>query len=207
MGDPYTYRAPVAPAASELKEQGSRFLAHLAPCPEPAAAAAHLESLRGRYHDATHHCWAWRCGWGGSLAERSADAGEPRGTAGALILRTLQEAGVSDASLVVVRYFGGVKLGTGGLARAYRESARAALAGAVLEARALLARLSCEMPYGAQGAFRHLAAKAGATLSEGRFGEGWSVVAAVPLDALPAFEARLAELREAWKGAVRWRSK
>lgn len=207
MADPFRYRAPSADHAFEFKEQASRFLAVLAPSGDPAAAAAHLASLRKRHFDATHHCWAYRCGWGEALAERCSDDGEPSGTAGQPILRTLQEAEVSDASLVVVRWFGGVKLGTGGLARAFRAAARGALADASLADRVLTATLVCEVPYGAQGSFRRLAERAGARLGAESFTESWSVEAAVPLGALAEFEARLSELREAWKGAVRWKSK
>ena len=207
MADPHRYRIPSADSAHEFKEQGSRFLALLSPCASPAGAAGHLDSLRRRHHDATHHCWAYRCGWGAGLAERCGDDGEPSGTAGQPILRSLQEGEVSDASLVVVRWFGGVKLGTGGLARAYRASARGAIAGARLEERVLTATLLCDLPYGAQGSFRRLAKKTGAQLGTESFAEGWSVEAAVPLGTLPEFEARMAELSESWKGAVRWKSK
>lgn len=207
MADPFAYRVPAAEASFEFKEQGSRFLGLLAPSATPDAAAAHLATLRRRYHDATHHCWAWRCGWAEGLAERCSDDGEPSGTAGQPILRSLQDAVVSDSSLVVVRWFGGVKLGTGGLARAYRAAARGALAEVSLAPRVLTARLACEVPYGAQGSFRRLAERAGASLGPEAFGEGWSVEAAVPRGALAEFEARLAELAEAWKGGVRWKSK
>lgn len=207
MADPFAYRTPSADASFEFKEQGSRFLGLLAPCASPEEAAAHLAAARKRHHDATHHCWGWRCGWAEGLSERCSDDGEPSGTAGQPILRSLQDATVSDASLVVVRWFGGVKLGTGGLARAYRAAARGALAEASLAPRVLTALLTCEMPYGAQGSFRRLAERAGARLGAEGFAEGWSVEASVPRGSLPDFEVRLAELAEAWKGAVRWKSK
>ncbi len=207
MAEPFSYQAPAAEAAFDLKEQGSRFLARLAPCATPDEAACHLVALKRRYHDATHACWAWRCGWGEALRERCSDAGEPSGTAGPPILKALQESVVSDASLVVVRYFGGTKLGTGGLARAYREAARGAVASAKLAIRVLTSTICCQMPYGAQGAFRHFANKSGAKLGDERFGEEWSVEAIVPMGALRDFEAGLIKLKESWKGEVRWRSK
>lgn len=207
MADPYRYRVPATERSFEFKEQASRFRAVLAPCPDPEGATVHLTSLRKRHHDAAHHCWAYRCGWGEGLAERCSDDGEPSGTAGQPILRSLQDAGVSDASLVVVRWFGGVKLGTGGLTRAFRTAARGVLEEAPLAERVLTATLACDIPYGAQGSFRRLAERAGARLGAESFAESWSVEAVVPLDALPEFEGRLVELREAWKGAVRWKSK
>jgi len=207
MADPHRYRTPAGESSFEYKEQASRFLAVLAPCAGPEGAAAHLTTLRKRHHDAAHHCWAYRCGWGEGLAERCSDDGEPSGTAGQPILRSLQEAEVSDASLVVVRWFGGVKLGTGGLTRAFRTTARGALDEASLDERVLTATLACEVPYGAQGSFRRLCERAGGRLGAESFAEAWSVEVAVPLGALAEFEGHLLELREAWKGAVRWKSK
>lgn len=207
MADLYQYQVPGAAGPFEFKEQSSRFLALLSPASTPEEAARHLDGLRKRYHDATHHCWAWRCGWGETLKERCSDDGEPSGTAGQPILRSLQEMEVSDASLVVVRWFGGVKLGTGGLARAYRTAARGVLAPEGLVTRLLTQTLICEMPYNAQGLFRRSVERAGGMLRNETFGESWSVEAEIPLRTLAEFAANLGELRELWRGALRWKSK
>jgi len=170
-------------------------------------ALAFLESLRKRYHDATHHCWAYRLGWAESLACRSSDDGEPSHTAGEPILRSMEERGISDASLVVVRYFGGVKLGTGGLARAYKSAARQVLDGTHLRTVVLTEAWAVTLPYGAEGGLRHAAAQSGVELSEQMFGEAVSLVAKVPMSAAGSFAGRLERLSEQWKGAVRWKSK
>ena len=81
----------------------------------PPAVGEVRKPLRARYPDATHHCWAYRIG----PAYRFGDDGEPGGTAGAPILRAIEGQGVDRVMVVVVRFYGGVKLGTGGLARAY----------------------------------------------------------------------------------------
>lgn len=206
-GDPYTFRAPRSPARAELKEKGSSFLAFLAPAGSEEEALAHLAALRKHYHDATHHCWAYRLGWGEGLRERSSDAGEPSRTAGPPILAALQAARVSDASAVVVRYFGGVKLGTAGLVRAYRDATRAALGSADLEVRTLAAEYRVEMPYAAQGSFRHALRRLDLTLGGESFGDMWGAELRVPLGRVPAFEEALVALREAQKGEVRWKSK
>ena len=83
--------------------------------------------MRKRYHAARHHCWAFRLGAPGSIEETSSDDGEPGGTAGLPILGALQRAGLHDAACIVTRWFGGTKLGTGGLVRAYGEAAQLAV--------------------------------------------------------------------------------
>ena len=207
MPDPFSYLTPAGAVSSEWKEQGSRFIAHLSPASDADEAMAVLLSLRRRYHDATHHCWAYRLGWTDGLLVRSSDDGEPSHTAGEPILRSMEDGGVSDASLVVVRYFGGVKLGTGGLVRAYRTAARQVLEAAALQIRILTEAWSVTLPYGAQGSLRHAAAELGVELFEQRFGEDLSLVARVPKSAAEPFRGRLERLSEQWKGAVRWKSK
>lgn len=120
------YTSVAAPAHAESKVKGSRFLALLAPVESPEAALRELEAVRKTYHDASHHCFAYRIGPAGGQ-ERFSDAGEPSGTAGKPILLALRHASVSDAVLVVTRYFGGTRLGVGGLRRAYAGAAEAAL--------------------------------------------------------------------------------
>ena len=203
----FEYLSPKGEAKAEVKEQGSRFLAFLAPARSPEEALAHLGLLKRRYHDATHHCWAYRVGWAESLAERASDAGEPSRTAGPPILAALQERRISDACLVVVRYFGGVKLGTGGLARAYRAAARAALEGADLSRVELASEWEVTLPYPAQGELRRSCSKGGVEWLEEAYGERLRVRLRVPLRGAAAFESALCDLREAWKGEVQWKSK
>jgi len=121
-----SYAAPLDESRAEIREKGSRFLAVIGPAMDEAAARAALGTLEREFPDATHHCWAWRLG--SPARERSSDAGEPAGTAGIPMLQVLRGAGLSDVLAVVVRWFGGTKLGKGGLARAYAAAAREALA-------------------------------------------------------------------------------
>ncbi len=207
MADPWSYWSPSAPARSEFREQSSLFIGCLSPAASEDEAALFLRSLRREFHDATHHCWAYRMGWAEGLRSRCSDDGEPSRTAGAPILAALESRDVSDASLVVVRYFGGVKLGTGGLARAYRRAAVAALEAADLEARALWEDWLVSLPYAAQGALRRAAAAAGVELGDAIYDELLAFTARVPLGSADRFSAALRELSEAWKGGVAWRSK
>jgi uncharacterized YigZ family protein len=116
-----------APGAGEIKVQRSRFVAEAHPVSRREDVDAVVDNMASRYHDSRHVCRGWRLGYDASLTEGRSDGGEPAGTAGEPILGAIRSAGVTDTVVVVVRYFGGVKLGTGGLGRAYREAAAAAL--------------------------------------------------------------------------------
>jgi uncharacterized YigZ family protein len=125
--DPDRYLSLETGREVEVRIQGSRFLGRAFRADSETDADARLAEVRRRYHDATHHCWARRIGPPERCDERSDDAGEPSGTAGAPILASLRGAALHDLLVVVTRWFGGTKLGKGGLARAYAEAARAAI--------------------------------------------------------------------------------
>jgi len=148
------YPTPAGTAEAEIKEKGSRFLAVIGPAADEEAAKGALAALERQYPDATHHCWAWRVG--APPRERSSDAGEPAGTAGMPILHVLRGAGLSDAVAVVVRWFGGTKLGKGGLARAYSAAARAALGALPVLTRVPTVQLVLNVPYERVGAVKRL---------------------------------------------------
>lgn len=116
-------------AEAELKIQGSRFIGQIYPVETVYEADEILKQCRKEYHDATHCCFAYRIGIDGSET-RSSDDGEPSGTAGKPILSILEHNDLTNTLLIVIRYFGGTKLGTGGLVRAYTETAQAVLSGA-----------------------------------------------------------------------------
>ncbi|HIY68166.1 MAG TPA: YigZ family protein [Candidatus Alistipes intestinigallinarum] len=120
------YRTVAAPAEAAYRERSSKFLAWIYPVRSEEEIREHLEALRKRFFDATHHCYAWRLGPRGE-AFRANDDGEPSGTAGKPILGQLLSNELTDCLVVVVRYFGGTKLGVPGLIAAYRESAAAAI--------------------------------------------------------------------------------
>jgi uncharacterized YigZ family protein len=124
------YETLAGPAEAEIRVERSRFVALAAPAVEEADARLLVAELARRHHDARHVCFAWRGGPGSGGRELRNDAGEPAGTAGEPLLAALRHAGLVDAVVVVARWFGGVKLGTGGLSRAYAAAAAAALAAA-----------------------------------------------------------------------------
>ena len=139
------YRTLKDRATGEIRVQRSRFLALAFPIASEAAFEEGLGAIRHERFDATHHCWAWTLF--DPERSRSSDAGEPSGSAGRPILQAIQSADLYDIGVVVVRWFGGVKLGTGGLARAYRDATHAALEGAALEERWLYERISVTAPH------------------------------------------------------------
>ena len=120
------YRTLSGPAEAIYKEKGSKFLAFAYPVENEDMIRTHLDTLAKRYYDATHHCYAWRLGPRGEEF-RANDNGEPSGTAGKPILGQMLSREVTNALIVVVRYFGGTKLGVSGLIGAYKTSAAAVL--------------------------------------------------------------------------------
>jgi uncharacterized YigZ family protein len=127
MGDRYFTIA--APSEGIYKDKMSKFLAFAFPVSDASEAKAHIADFQKRYYDARHVCWAYMIG--ASRAEfQSNDNGEPSGTAGKPILGQINSLGLTNVVIIVVRYFGGIKLGTSGLIVAYREAAREALSAA-----------------------------------------------------------------------------
>ena len=191
-GEEEGYLAPAAAGHAELRDRGSRFLARVLPCASEETARQLLAAHAAEHADATHHCWAYRLG--DPARERSADAGEPGGTAGAPILAALRGAGLSDALAVVSRWFGGVKLGKGGLVRAYGGAAREAVAATPLERRVPCDELSLAFPFARLGAVKRLVRPPEVELVEERYGERVELRLRVQRPRLAALRAALAEL-------------
>jgi uncharacterized YigZ family protein len=123
------YRSIAAPSEGLFKDNGSRFIALAYPVETEEEVKSIVAGLRKEYHDARHHCYAYRLGYKGDLW-RASDDGEPSGSAGRPILGQIDSVGLSDILVVVVRYFGGIKLGIPGLIRAYKTSTADALSSA-----------------------------------------------------------------------------
>lgn len=121
-----TYKTISGPVEINLRERSSRFLAYAWHVKTEEEINEHLDELRKEYYNATHHCYAWRLGPTGE-DYRENDDGEPSGTAGRPILGQMLSYELTDILIVVVRYFGGTKLGVPGLIAAYRESAKEAI--------------------------------------------------------------------------------
>jgi uncharacterized YigZ family protein len=139
------YHTIAAPAEASVRERASRFLALAWPVESEERVRELLEPLRKKYYDATHHCYAWRIG----DQERANDDGEPAGTAGRPILGQILSRGLTNVLVVVVRWFGGTKLGVPGLIAAYREAARDVLAAAEVVEKTVDVRLTVRFDWAA----------------------------------------------------------
>ncbi|MCX6248323.1 MAG: YigZ family protein [Bacteroidetes bacterium] len=121
-----TYQTISSASQGIYKEKGSKFIAHAFPVSTEENVKTHLALLRKEYHDARHHCYAY-CLGADKSAWRVNDDGEPSGTAGKPIFGQIQSNDLTDILIVVIRYFGGIKLGIPGLINAYRSATKEAL--------------------------------------------------------------------------------
>lgn len=176
---------PARSAQSELRERASRFKAFAIPVESIETAEKKLTALKKEYFDASHICYAWLVGVGKEEKARSSDAGEPKGTAGPPILEAIRGASITNVLVAVVRYFGGTKLGTGGLSRAYRQAAVEALALAGKKELLEEVRLSAPLPLADR--LLNLAKKFGAKVKEKKFAGEMTATFLVPTSRCGAF--------------------
>jgi len=199
MSGRYAIPARTTRVDDEVKK--SRFITTLAYAPTVEHARAFVQSIRDEFPDATHNCWAYVVGPPRSTDRSSAsDDGEPGGTAGRPMLAVLLGSGVGDIAAVVTRYFGGTKLGRGGLVRAYSHGVLHALRELERAERVPRVRLEVVVPYAAVDAVRRaFAAHEGSVEAEG-YGEEAGFTVVVPADGAAAL---VSALRDATGGAVR----
>ena len=187
-----------APVSSELLIKKSRFIGRVQPASDRAEAQRIVAELRAQHPGAAHVCWALLAG-GQSAA---VDDGEPGGTAGRPMLEVLRHQDLDGVLATVVRYFGGVKLGAGGLVRAYTDSVAQALLSAQKVPIVRRRTLCCTVPYPLEGLLRRELDRAGATLDAVKHGALVEFVFSLPEDAARGLVARLAE---SGGGRVVWR--
>lgn len=186
-----------APVHSELLIKKSRFLGCVQPVADRAAAQAIVAQLRAAHPGAAHVCWALLAG-GQSAA---VDDGEPSGTAGRPMLEVLRHQDFDGVLASVVRYYGGIQLGAGGLLRAYTDSIAQALRDARKIPIVKQRELRCTLPYALEGLLRREIEAAGASLSSIEHGEQVSCVFRLAESDAPALIARL---NEAGQGRLLW---
>ena len=186
-----------APAEHELVIKKSRFLGRVEPCPDRAAALARVAELRAQHPGAAHVCWALLAG-GHSAAN---DDGEPGGTAGRPMLDVLRHQGLDGVLATAVRYFGGVKLGAGGLVRAYTDCIAQALLTAEKIERVAQRQLACTLPYELEGRLRRLVEQHGAQLLDVQHGARVAMQLSLPA---PGAEAFIAAVDDVAQGRVDW---
>ena len=143
-------------SCEEIIINKSRFIGYAAPCSSENEALSFLQNIRDEHKTATHHCYAYIIGENCGIM-RYSDDGEPGGTAGLPIMDVMRTKSIVNCCIVVVRYFGGTLLGTGGLVRAYTQSAQAALAASGIVRMEKTSFYLCTLPYSAWDRFRYAA--------------------------------------------------
>ena len=191
---PYSLQAPVT---SELLIRKSRFLGRVEPVADRAQALQQVATVRAAHPTATHVCWALMAG-GHSAAN---DDGEPGGTAGRPMLEVLRHQDLDGVLATVVRYYGGIQLGAGGLVRAYTDSVAQALLQADKVPRTVFRTLTCTVPYALEGWLRRELAAQGATLGTVDHGQAVTVEFAVPQ---PVAAALVTRIDDASQGQALW---
>ncbi|ABM43175.1 protein of unknown function UPF0029 [Acidovorax sp. JS42] len=191
---PYTISAPVT---SELIIKKSRFIGCVQPMQDRASAQAAVDALWQQHPGAAHICWALLAG-GQSAA---VDDGEPSGTAGRPMLDVLRHQDLEGVLATVVRYFGGVKLGAGGLVRAYTDTVAQAMLQAAKVPLQRMTTLHCQVPYALEGMVRREVELAGATLVDVQHGTLVHLQIHLPASQAAAFEQRLSD---SGQGRVGW---
>ena len=185
------YYLPTGYAQSEFVEKKSRFISQIWPVSTEEEARGKIEQVKKHYHDARHNCWCYLLR-DGTL--RYSDDGEPQGTAGQPMLEVFTREGIVDAVCVVTRYFGGILLGTGGLARAYSKGAKDALMAAGVSVERLWDRLLVQMPYGQYEKLRMETEKMGGVVAETDFGADVLLTVLTPENVTEDYLLRLIEL-------------
>ena len=186
-----------SPAHSDRTIKKSRFIGCVQPIPDRASAQAHVDALWQQHPGATHICWALMAG-GQSAA---VDDGEPGGTAGRPMLEVLRHHDLEGVQATVVRYFGGVKLGAGGLVRAYTDAIAQALLSADKVPLLRMATLQCLVPYALEGLLRREIDAAHATLLDVQHGTLVTLQLRLPEAGALAFQQRINDLGQ---GRVGW---
>lgn len=183
----------------ELEIKRSRFLTRLRRVATEAEARAVIEGRRSTYFDARHHCSAFILGPDGRTA-RSSDDGEPAGTAGVPMLTALQRCGLTDVVAIVTRYFGGIKLGAGGLVRAYTDAVAQAVEAAGARTVRLSALLRVDVDFAAAGQVEDqlrgmmLASGAAVVVDSVEWSDRAHIQVAVPSGCVDEFQVALATM-------------
>ncbi len=188
------YLIPAEKCRAEIKASNSRFIAMIAPAFSVDEAKSFIRSIRREYPDASHHVPAFVVGHGASVIAHCTDDGEPAGSAGRPALAVLQGSGLGDAVLVIVRYFGGTKLGVGGLVRAYSDAARAVLAAVPRAIRTPTHTVMLALPYTHLERVRRLIASRQGQVLEEDFAVDVTITAQFPVKQFGSFQTELREI-------------
>jgi len=185
------YLVPGKKLQSEIKVKGSRFICTVIPCLNSEDAESEYAKLKKNYYDATHNCFAWRID---DVSWRYSDDGEPSGTAGKPILQSIDGCNLKEVLCVVTRYFGGTKLGTGGLIRAYSDAASEALAKVKPKIKTVWAEVEIAFAYALENLVRKTLSEFNGKLTESVYDDSVKMKLALPQSLLKDFCTKLSEL-------------
>lgn len=182
-------RTILARSEATIRERASKFIGIALPLSSEEELKSHVRNIAKEHHTARHVCYALVLG-NKSEVQRSNDDGEPSGTAGPPILRAITGAGLTNTTVLVVRYFGGTLLGKGGLVQAYGDAARAALAQATIVEHAIMGRIRFTCSLQAFEAIKREVTSNGGSILDKDFSSICQATAALPLEHLERIEAR-----------------
>ena len=188
------YPIPAEETRVEIKVKNSRFIATAAPVFSVDEAKAFVARMKAEFADASHNVPAYQVGFGAAVTAHCSDDGEPSGTAGRPALAVVQGSGLGDIAVVVTRYFGGTKLGTGGLVRAYGDAVKAVLDVLPRAEKVPTHTVLITIPYSYVERIRLLVAEYNGRLLEEAFAADVDVLVQFTTERFPAFQDALTEL-------------
>lgn len=187
-----SYPIPTQKTVAEIEIKKSRFIAYARGVDSRADGMAWLDEIKIQYPDARHHCWAYLIGNPSCAANAGmGDDGEPSGTAGKPILNVLNHKGIGDVMIIVVRYFGGIKLGAGGLTRAYGQAAQAVMEVLPVEQQVEMTifQVSCE--FSKEQQLRHLVGVAEGVIDSVDYQQQVIVQTSIPTSNIESYQKSL----------------
>lgn len=187
------YPIPAGDSRIELRVKNSRFIGRAGYTPSVAEAKAFIEQVKGEEPNNSHAVYAYAIGYGASVTQGMSDAGEPSGTAGRPALAVVKSSGLGDVTVVIIRYFGGTKLGTGGLVKAYTEAAQLALAELPITEKVEHRSVQVKVAYSYYEQIKHLVEAYQGQIETEEFAADVTLHLTFTIDDLPAFESALAD--------------
>ncbi|MCB9435660.1 MAG: YigZ family protein [Anaerolineales bacterium] len=189
-----SYFIPKQTARIEYKVANSRFIGTIGRADTVEAAKDFIKAIRAEMPDATHHVYAFKVGYGASITEGMSDDGEPCGTSGPPTLAVLRGAEIGDVVLVITRYFGGTKLGTGGLVQAYSQTARESIAALPIEEKIARLTFGLEVPYSLYERIKRVLGEYEGEILDEEFAADVTLICQMPVEHLTPFSAIIRDL-------------
>jgi len=188
------YPIPAETARIETEVSKSRFIATIGFAETVEQAREFIQATRVEFPDASSYIYAFKVGYGASIIDGMSDGGEPTGTGGPPVLAVIRGADLGDVVITVTRYFGGIKLGTGGLVRAFGDAAREALAALRIRPKIMLKQVGLTFPYPLYERIKLLTAANHGVIDSEEFAGEVTIYVTLPFDDLAAYRAAVIEL-------------